>query len=376
MRIHVARVLCVAALAACGSSSTEPSGDGGGQPAGCGSASLLANPADFAAHGPWAVGARTATLGGLTLEVWYPAVPGSDAGQMTARYDIREQLPASEAAKIPDADNPWQSCDCVRDLPLDTEHGPYPLVVFVHGTASFRHQSLSIVTHWASRGFVVVAVDHPGLKLGDTLAQACGGSPPAQHISEDIDAEIAAVGAASGDLAFLAGHVDLGRIAVAGHSAGANAAVGAASKPGVQVVIPMAGNQATTAGASLYLGGTADQIVSWGQTMTAFGGAVTPKRLVGIANGGHLTFSDLCTTKNAAGQDLLQVASAHMVCGAQLAGFLFDCDPSHIDGPTGWSIINDATSAVLESTLQCNAHASLAGLMERHSGVATVEEDL
>jgi predicted dienelactone hydrolase len=263
----------------------------------------------------------------------------------------------------------------VHDLPLDATHGPYPVIVFVHGTASFRHQSLSIVTHWASRGFVVVAVDHPGLKLGDTLAQACGGSPPAQHISEDIDAEIAAVSAASGELAFLAGHVDMTRVAVAGHSAGANAAVAASTKPGVQVVIPMAGNQATTAGASLYLGGTADQIVSWGQTMTAFGGAVKPKRLVGITNGGHLTFSDLCTTKNAAGQDLLQVANAHMVCGAQLAGFLFDCDPSHIDGPTGWAIINDATSAVLENALQCNTGASLAGLMHRHPEVATVEED-
>ena len=109
---------------------------------------------------------------------------------------------------------------------------------------------------------------------------------------------------------------------------------------------------------------------------TAYGGAVMPKRLVGITNGGHLTFSDLCTTKNAAGQDLLQVANAHMVCGANLAGFLFDCDPAHIDGPTGWAIINDATSAVLENTLQCNSNASLAGLMQRHPEVATVQEQL
>ena len=313
-------------------------------------------------------------VGGLTVEVWYPATVGSDAGKPTAQYDIRTHLPASEAAKISDADNPWQSCDCVRDLPLDAAHGPYPVIVFVHGTASFRHQSLSIVTHWASRGFVVVAADHPGLQLADVLAQACGGSPPAQQLSQDIDAELAAVTAASGDLAFLAGHVDTARVAIAGHSAGANQATSSTDKPGVQLVISMAGNQATTAGSSLYLGGTMDQIVSWGQTMTAYGGAVAPKRLVGITNGGHLTFSDLCTTKNAAGMDLLAVAKQDNVCGAQLAGFLFDCDPAHIDGPTGWAIINDATSAVLENVLQCNAHASLAGLMQRHPEVATVQE--
>jgi fermentation-respiration switch protein FrsA (DUF1100 family) len=362
----------LALLVACSSSKPLPPGT---DTAGCEDAKLLANPADFAEPGPWPVGARTVAIGSLTVEVWYPAEPGSETGKPTERYDIRKQLPASEGAKIPDADNPWQECDCVRDLPLDGAHGPYPVVLFVHGTASFRHQSLHQMTHWASRGFVVVAADHPGLKLGDLLAMACGGSAPPQSLSADLDAVIAALGTPAAGLDFLAGHIDTTRLAVAGHSAGAGAAADAATKPGVRTVISMAGNRATTTGSSLYLGGLTDGVVAWGQTKTAFDGAAVPRRLVGIANGGHLTFSDLCETKNASGKDLLQIASDYQVCGAQLAGFLFDCDPMYIDGPTGWEIVNYASSAVLEETLQCQP-ASLSSIMSKYPDVAEYKEML
>ena len=158
------RLVLLALLLGCESSKTTP--PPGGDVTGCAGASLLPNPMDFAARGPWAVGSRSVAIGSLTAEVWYPAPPGSDAGTEPARYDIRKQLPASESAKIPDADNPWQTCDCARDLELDAARGPYPVVLFVHGTASFRHQSLHQVTHWASRGFVVVAADHPPVLPG------------------------------------------------------------------------------------------------------------------------------------------------------------------------------------------------------------------
>ena len=87
-------------------------------------------------------------------------------------YDLREHLPKSEQGKISDSKNPWQACSCYRDLPIDEGHGPYPVLVFVHGTAGFRTQSLSQLTHLASRGFVVLAADHPGLMLADILAKS------------------------------------------------------------------------------------------------------------------------------------------------------------------------------------------------------------
>ena len=375
-------VIAVAAWSAC--SSTGPSGSGdsgaGGTVAGCDQAMLLTNPSDYAAAGPSPVGVKTVVVGGLTTEVWYPAMPGSDQGKTPERYDIRRELFATEAAKISDTDNPWQSCDCVRDLPLDIAHGPYPVVLFVHGTASFRHQSLHFMTHWASRGFVVVAADHPGLKLGDLLAGVCGGSAPAQNLSGDLDMLIAALTTPTADLAFLATHVDMRHVAVTGHSAGGGAAVAAAGKPGVEVVIPMAGVGSTamssTLRSGLYFGGLADSIASWNQVKTAYTGAAKPRRLVGLKNAGHLTFSDLCDTKNAAGQDLLTIANQDGVCGANLAGALFDCDPSHLAGPTGWQIVNYATSAVLEQQLQCQGATDLASHERADPNVAEYDEAL
>ncbi len=347
---------------------------------GCEGASLLTNPSDPAERGPWPVGARTVTIGDLTTEVWYPAIVGSEIGLATELYDIRKALPATEAAKIPDADNPLAPCDCVRGLPLDASHGPYPVVIFVHGTASFRYQSLHFATHWASRGFVVVAADHPGLRLADVLGMACGASPPPQALGANLDTLIAALASPAGPLDFLAGHIDPTRIAVSGHSAGGGAAAAASTKPGVQVVISMAGAMATpkaaTLRSTLYFGGIVDSIASWGTVKNAWSGSPTPRRLIGISDGGHLTFSDLCQVKNAAGKDLLQIAKDHQVCGAQLAGFLFDCDPTHVDGPTGWDIVNHASSAVLETVLQCQPATDLSHIQSRFPAVADYQEAL
>lgn len=128
---------------------------------GCEGTTLYEAPSDTSKPGPWKVGARTLALGDLVVEAWYPAEPGS-TGEVV-KYDIRDYLPASEKAKIPDDVAPLQTCDCERDLPVDAERGPFPVIIFVHGTAGFRSQSLELTTHWASRGFVVLAADHPGL---------------------------------------------------------------------------------------------------------------------------------------------------------------------------------------------------------------------
>jgi len=326
---------------------------------GCDGAKLLANPADPAKPGPWPVGAKTVTIGRLQVEVWYPAAVGSETGKPKVRYDIRKSLNPSQRALIPDADNTWQDCDCYADLPVDPDHGAFPVIVFVHGTAAFRHQSVHQTAHWASRGFVVIAADHPGLMLGDLLAQFCPDDPSgAQDLSGDVDAMLAAIAAPAGPLAFLAGKVDATRVGVVGHSAGGSAAANATGKPGVRVVASLAGNavakQAGTLEHVLFMGGKSDQVVSYGQVSTAFGGSAMPRDLVGITGAGHLVFSDLCDTRNAAGKNLLEVAQQYNLCGAALAGMLFDCDPAYIPAARGWDIVNHATSAVFESTLQCS----------------------
>ena len=165
--------------------------------AGCGGAVRYAPPEDPAEPGPYPVGVRTVDVDGLLVDVWYPAALGS-VGE-PVRYDIRDALGSKDRALIPDDDAPYQVCDCARDLPVDAATGPFPAVVFVHGTASFRNQSLTTVTHWASRGFVVVAADHPGLTLADTLALLCPGDPSGTtDLVGDIETLTTALAAPSG----------------------------------------------------------------------------------------------------------------------------------------------------------------------------------
>ena len=364
------------AVAACSDDASLPAAERG-----CDGAQLLPRSIDPAARGPWPVGARTVSVGRLgKVEVWYPATPGSEVGQPAARYDIRAALNPMQRATIPDADNPWQPCDCVRDLPLDDGHGPYPAVVFVHGTAAFRHQSLHQVTHWASRGFVVIAADHPGLVLGDLLALFC---PDTTTGARDLDADVVALtealAAPTGGLAFLAGHVDGDRLAVAGHSAGAGTAASASSLRGVRAVVSLAGNQPALASPALeqilFMSGERDGIVPPAQVRRAWDGSGTPRALVSMANAGHLAFSDLCATTNTAGKNILQIGQQYGLCGVDMAGALFDCAPDQLASTIGWSIINHASTAVLERALQCRTDlAPLAAIDTTFPDVAVYAE--
>jgi predicted dienelactone hydrolase len=348
--------------------------DGGGEPgAGCEGATLRDLPELPEARGPWEVGARTVRVGRLTAEVWYPAAPGSTGEAV--RYDLRQWLPPSELRSIPDDDNPWQDCDCQRDLPIDEAHGPYPVVVFAHGTAAFRTQSLSILTHWASRGFVVVAADHPGLFLGDQLALACPDEASGmRNVPSDVRALVDALDAPTGELEFLAGRIDRARLGLAGHSAG-GAVTGLAESTRAQVVIGLSSSQPASASptlrASLFLGAEEDAVVRYSQTVGAYDRSPEPKWLLGIAGSGHLAPSDLCDLENSEGQDLVEVAQEHGVCGAMFASFLFDCQDSHIDPEDARIITRAITTAVLEQTLHCRDNAAvIAAIPDRFESVS------
>lgn len=349
-----------------GSTGTQTTGEGESSSGGeapdlvgtCPGTTLRPLPADTAARGPWAVGASTVQIDDLTVEVWYPAEdPGPRVDPVV--YDIRQSLPASEQDKISDDDNPWQTCDCYRDLPIDAANGPYPVILFVHGTAGFRTQSLPFMTHWASRGFVVIAADHPGLWLADLLGLACGQGMVAQDLQGDLDLLVSAVRGEVAGLEAFTDRLDADRIATTGHSAG-----GAAVAPTgdvAQVVIPMAAG-GVEAGASLQsslvLGAMSDSVVAFSSQLDGYESTPPRKRLVGIANTGHLAFSEMCALRNAAGDDLITIAQANDICGAQLASGLFQCDESFLPDADGWDIIHFASSAVLEETLHCEPEAS------------------
>lgn len=349
---------------------------------------LLERPDDLAAPGPWPVGTRRVSVaraggGQLEVDVFYPAVRGSEVNAPAARFDIRAFLPPSQRDVVPDARAPIQACECARDLPVDDDRGPYPAVVFVHGTASFSTQSLADVTHWASRGFVVVAATHPGLSLADQLSLFCPDDPSgSRDVVADVGALVAALRAApAGALAFLSAPPS---IALVGHSAGANAVVLAASTleaegaSDVKVVVSLSGNARHDGAATfLALAGTGDRVVRAAASEEAFSGSSLPRRYVALDNAGHLAFSDLCDTRNDDGENLLVIAEDEGVCGAQLAGLLFDCSPELQAAPLSRAIVQTATTWVLEDTLHCAPPSrTFADSLAALDGVAAVREDL
>ncbi len=379
-----AMVATIIWVSACGSSSDDSDSKSSAKTppvevAGCEGAKLLEVPEDFSSRGPWPVGVRTLQVPTphgvtLTVEVWYPASLGSDDGKKAVGYDIRKHLPPKEQSKIPDDATVLQMCDCYRDPPLDAKHGPYPAVVFIHGTASFRTQSLRQMVHWASRGFVVLSASHPGIRLSDMLWFKLNA-----HQTKDAKALIAAVRAPAGVLAFLGGHVDAKRLGVAGHSAGGMALEELGGSEGVQVAIPMAA-RGTKAGKQAYstlvMGGIDDAVVPYADQQTGFDKGPAPKRLIGLAKAGHLAFADICIMAKEDG-GLLGIAKKYDVALPKSFDAFIDklatdgCKEGQLPYEEGAVIVDFATAAAFEERLHCRttASAALEGIAQRFSAV-------
>lgn len=310
-------------------------------------------PADTSARGPWPVGVRTVTVGGLTHEVWYPARRGSEAGKVKKVYDLRYAIPADARPKITDEKAPRQPCDCFDELPVDAERGSYPVVVFFHGTAGFRTQSLSQMTHWASRGFVVVSTDHPKLWLADALNL---------DISQNVDQPgntsrlLDALAANDPALAFLEGKADLSRLGAAGHSAGGGA-VARFTRPNLRVRIPMAAGGVTASADlrdTLVLGADEDTVVPPARQRDGYASSPKPKRLAMLAKAGHLAFSDICEAAKDQG-GLFNVAKEAGIFVPDLLVRLGSdgCKPEQLAPEKAHEAVNALTSAVLEEGLAC-----------------------
>jgi hypothetical protein len=362
---------------AAGSAGAAAIGGSGGSAApasetpGCDQTKLLSVPDDTAALGPWPIGAKTVKIpsGGvmMTVEIWYPGKPGSEAGMPEVTYDLRQYL-GDNKGLVPDSANKLMPCkNCFREIPIDDAHGPYPAVIFVHGLASMRLANLTANTLWASRGFVVVAADHPNLMTTD--AASCPGAPGGTtDLTRDIGVEIAALTSHMGDWAFLGSSVDMSRIGLSGHSTGALGVAQNADQPNVQVDMPLAelGNtspSSSTLKSSLHVQGMSDSVTGYASSQGSYSGSTAPtKRLVGITGGDHMDVTDLCWQKNDQGQNSLEVGMQYNACpDLDTIVLLFHCGT--VDGPTSTKIVNYTTTAALEETLHCqDRSAQFSGL--------------
>jgi len=144
----------------------------------------------------------------LTLEVWYPArlIGGQQPG---GEYRMITRDPSITAVLHGRA---------VRDAaPLDTG-SPAPLVVISHGYPGNRYLLSHLAESLASKGFVVVSIDHKDSTYDDqqTFASTLYNRPFDQLF---VVSEIERLGRA-GSGSFLSGRVDAGRSGIVGYSMG------------------------------------------------------------------------------------------------------------------------------------------------------------
>jgi dienelactone hydrolase len=255
-------------------------------------------PDDPAADGV-PIGVRTIEHDGNTLEVWYPA--SDHTSGETPELDVASYVPQVFTDAVDPFELPTLPMRAMRDVAVRPSVEPYPAIVFSHGLGGFREQSVDECQHLASRGYVVVAVDHPGRMLGDLLP--CLLSPPLDGciFPTVVDPGVAGVRAAlhwlenSSD--FLNEHVDIERLGMTGHSAGGGTTLNMMDiEDRFLAFAPQAVDRAVIdeERPTMFLAGSCDfaaESVDVAETAATMPDAFT----VELLGAGHMAFTDLCT---------------------------------------------------------------------------------
>lgn len=143
----------------------------------------------------------------LTLEVWYPATlpQGAEPG---GAYTVMTRDGETEATLQGQA---------VRDAASDRSGAPYPLVIVSHGYPGNRFLLSHLTENLASKGYVVVAIDHRDSTYSDqgAFASTLLNRPLDQQFVLD---EVARRSSAQGG--FLSGLVDTDNAGIVGYSMG------------------------------------------------------------------------------------------------------------------------------------------------------------
>ena len=237
--------------------------------------------------GPYGVGVRTLHLTKdsvaspgtervLDTVVWYPIAAGSGP-----------------------IDNRLKG---VVDAPLDNSGGPYPLLMFSHGSCGYPYQSTFLTPLLASYGLIVAAPPHPGNTIFEFPACTSGPAIVASSMERPADIIFATdqLLAASADNASpFFGAIDTQRMGMSGHSFGGfTTYVVANADSRYRIAVPMAPavplNNSTLAVPSLTMMSELDTYVNNAAINTAYGNASAPKIKVEIEHAGHFAFSDGC----------------------------------------------------------------------------------
>lgn len=206
----------------------------------------------------------------LVVQLWYPADP--DAPVRRARWMAEADVFARDGAR--ELGLPSFALDHLAlieaNATTDAEPAPgkHPLVLLSHGWTGFRGLQVDLAEELASHGYVVAALDHPHSALATVLADGTVAAFDASALPEFgtvpdedyarasrtlvathaadlvtvLDALAAGTGGAGilrvGTVGLLDDRLDLGRVALVGHSTGGGGAMTAcATEPRCAVVV-------------------------------------------------------------------------------------------------------------------------------------------
>ncbi|MEM9200406.1 MAG: dienelactone hydrolase family protein [Actinomycetota bacterium] len=164
--------------------------------------------------GPYGVGVQTITITDgtrnrpLTVDVWFPLADDSAGDLVQYTFVTGDFFESARALAV--------------DVSSASTDGPFPLVVYSHGSGGIRYIHSDYTETIASHGYVVVAPDHTG---NTSVERVLGTADDAELIAYNrpldvitvIDAMVDPANAEAGPYAAL---VDPESIAVTGHSFG------------------------------------------------------------------------------------------------------------------------------------------------------------
>ena len=186
---------------------------------------------ELAAHGAYDVGVQTVELVNpdqldiiniaedgtiptydrpLTVEVWYPAVIEEGA---VSEYTVIPRNPDITATLTGIG---------IRDAEVDSMSAPYPLVVISHGYPGNRYLMSPLGENLASKGYVVVSIDHTDSTYSD---QAAFGSTLYNRTLDQHFVIESMIEMSDDADSFLSGMVDADNVGLIGYSMGGYGAV-------------------------------------------------------------------------------------------------------------------------------------------------------
>jgi predicted dienelactone hydrolase len=332
------------------------------------------------ASGPYPAGVRTVWIedrsrrdpaGGdgprrFRVEIWYPAVDEArDAEPDVIR--AMDEIPEAFLEDFEGIELPALVQPAVRDAPIRTDQGRFPVVLFSHGQGGIRYQSFTYTAHLATHGYVVVSPDHVGNTLFEMVTgTSLEGSSVLSTSDRPMDLSLILDRLEDHEVTdgWLEPHLDFNRVGVTGHSFGGFVSLlithpsADLHDPRFTVSVPItpaseilllfgAGDLSRIEAPTFYVGATADRTLDYEtETVAAYEAHLPPRGMVGVLEAGHFSFTEVCDLA-------LADAAAELGMESSVQSLLRDgCGEENIPVTRAYALLNRYATAWLNVHLR------------------------